>query len=293
MLDEYILGDVTRISPEAPVPVINVKEKKYFLGGAANVSRNIQSIGVNNYLIARIHKNDSVGKHLYSLLKKDKINRKSILEIGNIPTTLKSRILGNSQQICRVDTEGYFKHDKKSYELFDYHLKMYKNVDGIIIQDYGKGFIDSKILQTIVEFAYENNIQTLCDPTIRNVVLYTGVKTFKCNENEIKLLTHENNLKKSIKKISDKFFFEETIVTLGENGCICYVRETDEFINVPTISKEIVDVSGAGDTFAAIYMFGKINKLSTKECLELANKAAGVVVSRLGTSTVSRDDLLR
>lgn len=310
ILDEYIWGDVDRISPEAPVPVVWVKRRTYMPGGAANVANNLRSLG------ARVSVAGVVGKDhnrdiMISHLRKKGINVKAIFTEEKRHTTLKSRVFARNQQIVRVDWEHVHSVNKKTqYKLIDFTYKNIKNFDAVIIEDYGKGVIDIALLTNIVPQVRRLNKIIIVDPKEDNFEQYYGVTAITPNRKEtqnairyLKMRDKQNKFKiykdglittKDIKNAGNAILnhldLECLLVTLGEQGMWIFQKGHDQ--HIPTVAQEVFDVSGAGDTVISTFTLALSCGANKLEAAHIANFAAGIVVSKLGTAVTSRKELL-
>jgi D-beta-D-heptose 7-phosphate kinase/D-beta-D-heptose 1-phosphate adenosyltransferase len=280
ILDKYISGDVNRISPEAPIPVLNINKTFNRLGGAANVANNITAIGANCTLIGKVG-NDNDSKLIINLLKEKNIKNQLIIS-NNYSTISKTRILSSGQQIVRIDNETIEKlNDNEVNEIREF-LKSNK-YDLVIVSDYNKGFINIDIIDLIKSL----DINIIADPKPENISLFKGVHSITPNYKEATAVFNEDNIKKIGKKLIEHLN-SSIIITRGENGVSIFDKSSPEnTIHLPTNSQEVVDVSGAGDTFISVYSIFIALNYSIKDASEIANTACGLVVNKTGTATVS------
>lgn len=297
MLDEYIFGSVSRISPEAPVPVLLEEKRDWSLGGAANVALNCKRIGCNVKLIGIINNSDAAGLKILHILSKNSIDTKNLLKSKNRKTTVKKRIVSNTQQLLRIDNENNEELNKKEFIAIIEKLKETISKESIIlISDYAKGIINNNLIQTITKIALKNHCKILVDPKGKNFEKYKNVNYIKPNYKEYLLmldsyrLSKKNSIIANGKTICNKLSIDGLIITLGEKG-IQFIS-MDEDIFVPAIKKNVYDLTGAGDTVFAFISLGLSVGLKIQECLELANNAASVAISHLKTYAVSLDELL-
>lgn len=288
MIDHYIIGRVTRISPEAPVPILESLEDEYRLGGAANVALNISSLNAKTYLIGVIG-DDSNSSVLMNLLKEKKIDSSLIVEDKSRPTTIKSRITSKKQQIVRVDREVTSPISKT---IEDKIISNFKNIvseiDALIIEDYNKGLLTERVITSVIEIAKANNIIITVDPKVENFFTYKGVTVFKPNLAELaKNMNHNITNDQDLQTIAWKLFKEikarYLVVTLGEKGMLIFEHDKNIF-SLPTYAREVFDVSGAGDTVISTLTLALTLTDSVLESAIIANHAAGVVCGKLGTS---------
>ena len=293
MLDEYISGDAKRLSPEAPVPIINVKDNVSKIGGAGNVALNLLGLGIKTILVGEIG-DDNSGEILKNLFKENGIPTKHLIKKKG-STTTKTRIISGQQQMVRLD------HDELSTGPNQIELKKILKListgpSAIIISDYAKGFLTAPILKKIIHTANTKKIPVLVDPKGKSLEKYRGATVITPNKKEAYLLANltdkdEKLLDTSLKKIIKKYDFNFIAMTQGEDG-IKYItkNKVEEF---PTKdSEQVFDVSGAGDTVIATLSASIIADLPLKDSFELANLAAGIVVRQIGTMPIDQNELL-
>ncbi|MEF3254174.1 MAG: D-glycero-beta-D-manno-heptose-7-phosphate kinase [Deferribacterales bacterium] len=292
MLDIFVYGDVSRISPEAPVPVVNVKHEKKIPGGAANVALNLSELGIKTSLIGLIG-NDEDGKFLENYLNNHDIS--TFLLTDGRPTTLKTRIIANNQQVVRIDREvAHHLTDKKIDKVIEFVKKHIDDFDGIIISDYNKGVITKKLVKRLSDLCFENNKIITVDPKPENFFYYKGVTTLTPNNKEASAATginikDENSLLKCGKYILNKLKSKSLVITRGPKGMTIFEENNTE--TLPALAKEVYDVTGAGDTVISILTAGLSAGISLRESAIISNIAAGIVVGKIGTATVSYDEL--
>lgn len=299
MLDQYILGKVNRISPEAPVPVLDLNERSFKLGGAANVALNVKSLGAEVSLIGVIG-NDRHGSLLKSQLEKASIADTLVID-DNRKTTCKTRIIAQNQHLLRIDEESL---DEIDQDLADHilanaeEIHRAKKVDLIIFQDYNKGCLSPYLITEVIKWAKKNNVKTALDPKVNNIDYYKGVDFFKPNLKEIRnILKREfqitlkdlNEAAENIRKILNS---TTILVTLSAQGIFIYSDKKGQII--PTYTKEIVDVSGAGDSVLAVcallYLLGEA---SSKEIGKIANYTGAAVCKISGVGIITKDLILQ
>jgi len=301
MLDRFIWGKVSRISPEAPVPVVLVDQRDgsetFCLGGAGNVAHNIHSLG-GKVLLCGLVGDDEMGRRVIEELSNKGITNKIFVEEGR-QTTVKTRIFANQQQVVRIDRET-LAHPKAniSQDLSDFIHKKIKDFDGIIISDYGKGFLSGPLIQTLIRKAKEVGKLILVDPKLRNFKFYKGATVVTPNAKEaseasrIPLIDHLS-IERIGKRLLKELGCKALVITRGEEGMTLFEPQKKP-IDVPTEGKEVFDVTGAGDTVIATMALalGVGRNVSLKEAAILSNYAAGVVVGKMGTATVTKEELL-
>ena len=300
MIDSYLFGSVERISPEAPVPIVDITKKINKLGGAANVATNIKNLGGNPILCSVIG-NDSNGKILISLLEKLDITHKYIYKSENRITTDKTRIIGNNHQMLRIDEEIKTDlHDDK-YELLSLINKIFdeNKIDCVLFQDYDKGVIDSFIIDTVTEISNNLNIPILVDPKKKNFSHYKNIKLFKPNLKEfrdgIDIKTNDRNeLLKQGSEILHSRGIEIVFVTLSEDGIFVSYKNNNNTINkiIPGTKRDVVDVSGAGDTVLSVLSM-LINDMKIEEIAKIANLAGGIVCEEVGVIPIDKVKLMK
>ena len=298
MLDQFIWGKVNRISPEAPVPVVHVTHESAYPGGAANVARNLSDFGLSVH-VGGILGNDANGNSLLRLLEAAGISTQAILPLTGFPTIIKTRIIARHQQVVRVDREE--KHQLTSHDLEQLHprlLEAMSQVNAVILEDYGKGFITQELVSEIVALAKRKEVVLAVDPNPDNPLDWSGVTVVKPNRQEayaaagVPFAEDEASLFAAGNRLLDKWQIPYLLVTLGEEGMILF-HPPEKPYHTPTRAREVFDVSGAGDTAIAFFTAALAAGLSGAEAAEIANHAAGVVVGKLGTATLSPEELTR
>ncbi len=295
ILDEFIWGKVSRISPEAPVPVVWVDKESFMPGGASNVANNIASLGAKVELVGVIG-NDHRGRILKDELKKGGVGTDGIMQDRSRPTTLKSRVIAHKQQIVRIDKESVSSVNKKTMSrIAKYIRKRINKVDILIIEDYGKGAITPELLTEIVPLAKRHKKTIAVDPKEENFSYYKGVTVITPNADEaaratgIKL-TDNASIEKAGKKILSKLNCSMALITLGERGMALFKRK-EKPTYIPTIAQDVYDVSGAGDTVVGTFSLALACGANGSEAAYIANYAAGIVVGKVGIAVVDRDEL--
>ena len=296
MVDKYIHGSVSRISPEAPVPVIEVKDEVEKLGGAGNVINNIVSLGGNVKVIGCIGK-DSAGDFIMNYFKDDHINVSYLKQYSQISTIIKTRVVSKNQQFLRIDEE------KKDPILSEYlsYLKnnlreIFLDVDVLIISDYAKGAVTNESASLLIKYAKENNIPVIVDPKGKDYAKYYGATICTPNLKELsdvinEKIETEDDITVSGQNLCKKFDIDHLILTRSEKG-ISAIDKNGIKEDFPAIAKDVIDVSGAGDTVVATISLLLALNFSISDICKLANLAASVVVSKFGTATVSLNELI-
>ncbi|HPZ07141.1 MAG TPA: D-glycero-beta-D-manno-heptose-7-phosphate kinase [Candidatus Eremiobacteraeota bacterium] len=290
MLDKYIYGDVDRISPEAPVQVVNVKKEKYVLGGAANVASNVASLGCKTSICGVIGK-DEAGKILISCLEEKKINRDMVVTDKLKISTQKIRIVGQSQQLLRIDYENtIYISPAVEEEIIKKLMEKISLYDVIIISDYAKGTITNYITATIIK----NNNKVIVDPKPKHKEFYKGAYLITPNLKEASAMSGiEGEDENSISSIGQHLLEEmnsHILITCGARGMYLFKKDR-EFYRLPTKAKEVYDVTGAGDTVIATIASSLSSGATLREASYIANYAAGIVVGKSGTASTAVEEI--
>ncbi len=302
MLDEFIWGKVSRISPEAPVPVVEVQSESSFPGGAANVARNLREFSSTADVMGLIGE-DSAGQRLRNLLDCAGIGMAGVIADSSRPTIMKTRIIARQQQVVRVDREH--KHPLTA-ELEEDFLQQFENlmerVDAVILQDYGKGFFSQQLVDRMVKLARRSNTIITADVNPHNPIRWSGMDAVKPNRSEafaaagIPLVepedpaTADRALLEVGSKLRKDWNCDALLVTLGEQGMMLFDDKGEPY-HTPTRAQEVFDVSGAGDTAIALFTLVLTVGGSAREAAEISNHASGVVVGKLGTATLTPQEL--
>jgi rfaE bifunctional protein kinase chain/domain len=295
MLDGYFWGDVKRISPEAPVPVLEVGEEFFRFGGAANVALNIAALGGIPIPIGVIG-DDNYGAIFSSLLNDSKISADGIFIDESRPTTTKTRVIADSQHVVRIDKESKeYLNSKIEGKVFDYFKKNINDLDGIILQDYNKGVLTESLITKIVDEANEKNKLITVDPKFDNFWNYKNVTVFKPNrkEAEEKLglkITSSKDVSFAGSKLLEKLNAQYVLLTLGEEGIAVFKKGKEEK-RMPTKARKVADVSGAGDTVISTLTLSLAAGADILEASYLANYAGGIVCGEVGIVPVDKEKL--
>lgn len=281
MLDRFISGDVNRISPEAPVPILEVRNESCFLGGAANVAKNLANLSSSIYLSGRVG-NDEEAAIIRRMLYESGIE--SLIVSNDKRTTVKTRLVSGNQQIARVDKEEFDSSKEVSDALISKINKLIHCFDAIIVEDYNKGLISNYFLDKLFAICPENLIVTL-DPNPKNEIdLKRGFHTIKPNLTEARRYSKEKDIGADLKNK----WGSRVLITMGERGALLYNGDKEAVI--PSLKREVYDVSGAGDTFIAVYTLCLCSGLEPEESAGIANFASGIVVSKKGTSPIEKHE---
>ncbi len=296
MVDQFVWGEVSRISPEAPVPVVEVHNETLLLGGAANVANNLRDLGVKVTLCGTLGKDD-MGRTFQDLARARGIDCQTI-SLEDAPTILKTRIIARGQQVVRVDRESNGKpKEPESRSLEVMAGKVAQSVDGIIVSDYAKGVVSARLMQILTSVSETRSIPLLVDPKPSNVGLYNGVTVVTPNEKEAEAmagisLAEGAGLQEIADRIKVASNAKGVLITRGKHGMALW-GEDGSIFTIPTMAREVFDVTGAGDTVIATMALGVVAGLDLPMAAYLANLAAGIAVGKVGTATVSLDELVQ
>ena len=297
MLDRYVWGNVNRISPEAPVPVVEVTRETVRFGGAANVAENVASLGASAIVVGIIGR-DEHARLLTSLLTERGVDISKVLEVDDRPTTTKTRIIAHSQQIVRADREDLrpLSADTES-RLVELITEAVKSTDVLVISDYGKGVVSERTLAAVLDQVHEEGKLTCVDPKESHFGRYAGVTAITPNQKEaagaVGFGIHsEDDLLEAGWELRKKLGAECVIITRGEDGMSLFVKES-EHIHLPTVAREVFDVTGAGDTVVGVLAVALAAGATMVEAAVVANHAAGLVIREIGTASVTIEEIAR
>lgn len=293
MLDVYLRGDVDRISPEAPVPVVRVRDRTEALGGAANVAQNVAAIGAQVELVAAIGR-DRSGERVRTLLAALGADARGLVEIDR-PTTTKTRVVARGQQVVRVDEEvDADLHGPEVDALLLAARRAIDDADALVIEDYNKGVLTETIIREAIQVARARAIPIIVDPKYRNFFAYAGATMFKPNRRELEAalgaavdLDHPEALPAVLQRLGA----ERLLLTLSERG-MALIDPDGTIHRIPTTAREVFDVVGAGDTVTAYLAAMLAGGATPVEAAIIANDAAGIQVGKAGAATVTPDELL-
>lgn len=293
MLDDYIYGTVERISPEAPVPVVNVKEEKFVLGGAANVVNNLASLGAKTICFGVIG-NDANGERLLGAFADKKIDVSGLIRDKERTTIVKRRIIGSNQQLLRIDWEDITPISTfLEYALLRNIESKIDELDAVILSDYDKGVLTPMVAKEIVKMCRDRGKIVTVDPKPKNAMNYYGATSMTPNRKEAKEclgMERATNMEEVGKELKEKLKLDNLLLTRSEEGMSLFIE--DKIVNIPTFAKDVYDVTGAGDTVISVFTLAAASGVSWHEAAKIANTAAGVVVGKMGTSTVTKDEIL-
>lgn len=297
MLDAYLRGGVFRVSPEAPVPIVSLDKQEDRLGGAANVALNLVSLGAKA-IICSVIGNDKDGNRLVELLAEQGISSEGIVQSENRKTTVKTRVIGNNQQLLRIDAEQT--DDINSIEENQIIAKIQnlieQGIDALIFEDYNKGVLTQNVIEKIIQMCQENQIVTTVDPKKTNFLAYKGVTLFKPNLKELKegldvhfSIENKSDFENAVLQLEQILQNEITFITLSEHG-VFIKNEADKFY-IPAYLRNIADVSGAGDTVISVATLCLTLGLPISEIAEIANLAGGLVCEKSGVVSIELPQL--
>ncbi|MFH1612843.1 MAG: D-glycero-beta-D-manno-heptose-7-phosphate kinase [bacterium] len=295
LLDKFIWGEVSRISPEAPIPIVKVTKESYMPGGAGNVANNIASLGGIAFLCGVIGQ-DEDAQILKKELSKNSINYNGLIIDSSRPTIVKTRIIAHNQQIVRFDKEKVenVNHSIQK-KILEYIISLIKEVDGVIIEDYGKGIITQNLLKNVLSLCKANKKIITVDPKINYFNYYKEVDTITPNQSEAEQITgikiiDEKSLYKVGEKILKKLNCQSVLITRGDKGMVLF-EKNGSITSVSTMAQEVYDVSGAGDTVISCFTLALVSGADKKQATYISNYAAGVVVGKLGVATVNKEEI--
>jgi len=302
MLDEFVWGKVKRISPEAPVPVVEVTGESFYPGGAANVARNLREF-VGHVAVVGMFGSDRGGRQLRELMEEQKIETKSAVEDPGFPTIVKTRIIARNQQVVRVDREQLRSPTPVQVTAIVRNVqRQLPKTDAIIFEDYGKGFLAGELVRRICGDALAAGKIVTGDPNPHHPIEWKSVTAVKPNRNEAFLAAglssidpapdpmKDKPLLKAGEILLEKWQTKLVLITLGEQGMMLFERGKKPH-HIPTKARQVFDVSGAGDTAIALFTLALCCEATSVEAAEIANHASAVVVGKVGTATVTPEEL--
>ena len=296
IVDHFIYGNVSRISPEAPVPVVNVQKESLLLGGSANVLHNLHGLGARG-TICGIIGTDFIGEQFLTLLDDIDFPTDGVVRSPDRPTTKKTRIIAQNQQIVRFDREQAKPLTEESlqtmFDFLDAHLGKFQ---AVVVSDYNKGVICAPLMDHLRPLLQKHNIPMIVDPKPGHPEFFKGATIITPNNLETKLMSgmdisDSDSLLAAAGKLKQEIGSEAVLITRGEEG-MALLSGKEPLFCIPTVAREVYDVTGAGDTVIATLAMGLAVGLSHKEAATLANYAAGIVVGKVGTATTSKEELL-
>ncbi|NWF52319.1 MAG: D-glycero-beta-D-manno-heptose-7-phosphate kinase [Nitrospirae bacterium] len=295
ILDRYIWGKVNRISPEAPVPIVEVTNEDFLLGGAANVANNIMALGGHSTIVG-VTGADRAGDVLIDLLDKKGIKCEGIFRCSR-PTTVKTRVIAHNQQVVRFDKEDKKKLEGKVLkDTLGYIRGILHEHDAVIISDYKKGVVSRELIKEVLKNSKNHNVFVSVDPKVGHFHLYKNVSLITPNLTEASVasgivIEDEKSLILAGKKLLKKLLCDAVLITKGEQGMTLFER--DKVAHIPTITRDVYDVTGAGDTVIAAFTIAYVSGANMEEAAVIANHAAGIVVGKIGTAVATTEEILK
>ena len=296
VLDHYIWGKVSRISPEAPVPVVNVTRENLLLGGATNVVNNIHVLGgcVN---VCGVIGDDEAGRQLLHLLRTQGIGTDGLIVDSARPTTIKTRIIAHSQQVVRFDRESKVRIERDTHkQIFDFVKQQVKEgINAIVLSDYCKGVVTSDLVRDIVKLAKRNKVIVSVDPKVSHFGMYSGVTILTPNINEASIgskieIDDDESLLKAGTLLLKRLKCDAVLITRSEQGMSLF-EHGGRVTHIPTVARDVFDVTGAGDTVISTLTLAMASGASMVDAAKISNYAAGIVVGVMGTATVKPEEL--
>ena len=294
MLDRYLIGETERLSPEAPVPVVTVKERHAALGGAANVASNVSAMGATCLLVGAVG-DDGDGSTIRQELAVARLDDRYVMSVAGRPTTSKTRIIARSQQIVRIDDEvEALLEGQDLARLTRVAREALADADALLLEDYNKGALAPGLISAVMELARRRGIPIVVDPKFRQFFEYAGATVFKPNRRELEsALGAAVDLQDgdALPKVLSRLKVDNLLVTLGPDGMVLVTKDGAS-VHIPSIARRIYDVSGAGDTVTAWMGTALAAGAAVREAAQLANYAAGVEVGKPGVATVTPEEVL-
>lgn len=296
MIDRYIWGSVTRISPEAPVPVVNVTKETVLLGAAANVVNNIHALG-GAVGVCGVIGSDDAGRQLVHLLRAQGIHTEGLMVEQGRPTTIKTRVIAHNQQVVRFDRETKDSIERKTHqEIYEFVKDRIRNgLDAIVLSDYCKGVVTKALVRDIVRLARKNGTIVSVDPKVAHFGMYRGVTILTPNTKEASTgaridIEDDRSLLRAGSSLLRRLKCDAVLITRGEQGMSLFERG-GRTTHIPTVAQEVFDVTGAGDTVISVLTLAMAAGASMPDAARISNYAAGIVVGIVGTATVRPEEL--
>ncbi len=293
MLDKSIWGRVSRISPEAPVPIVHVTSESFIPGGAANTVNNLNALGANVF-VAGVIGDDNIGRKLTIELKDERIDTHGLIIDQQRPTTLKTRVISQNQQIVRIDKESRKGiNDSITDQILDYINGVMDDIDAIIISDYGKGVITHKLLESL---AYRGDDKVIVvDPNMKNFLDYNNITVFISNQQDASralgiTIINETSLRNMGHRLINRIDCDAVIITRGKEGMSLF-EKNGNLTHIPAVAREVFDITGVSDTVTSTFTLALTSGADMVEATKLANYAASIVIGKVGTATVSREEI--
>jgi D-beta-D-heptose 7-phosphate kinase/D-beta-D-heptose 1-phosphate adenosyltransferase len=295
IMDEYIWGNVSRISPEAPVPVVDVQDQTKMLGGAANVLNNIISLG-GRAILCGVIGNDPTGREILERLKTTGSATRGIVVEQKRPTSIKTRIIAHNQQVVRFDRESRKGIESESRDKLLRIVQEHRGeIDAVLVADYGKGVVSEALMKSLRGLLTDMSVPLAVDPKTGNFECYRGVDVITPNHYEAGAFSRieimdEDTLVRAGRQMLDELDCGTVLVTQGKDGMTLF-EKNGEISHIPTVAKKVFDVTGAGDTVISTFCLGLASGMDMKSAAVISNFAAGIVVGEVGTTTVKVDEL--
>lgn len=295
IVDEYIWGEVTRISPEAPVPVVDITQETKMLGGAANVINNIASLG-GRPVLCGVTGDDPMGREILEKIKKLGLTTEGIILLSDRPTSIKTRVVAHNQQVVRFDRERRSQVPSETIgRILDFIGQMRDSLHAVIVADYGKGVISGELMTGLRDLVRDSEVVVAVDPKTGNFDYYHGIDVITPNHHEAGAfcqmeIVDEKSLIESGKRMLRELDCRSVLITQGKDGMTLF-EKGGEISHIPTVARKVFDVTGAGDTVISALSLGLASGLDLKSAAVISNIAAGVVVGEVGTSTVKVGEL--
>jgi rfaE bifunctional protein kinase chain/domain len=296
MLDHYIWGIVSRISPEAPVPVVNVTKESVLLGAATNVVNNVHTLG-GKVSVCGVIGHDEAGRQLVHMLRMQGIHTDGLIVEDGRPTTIKTRVIAHSQQVVRFDRETKVGIERDTYRRIFEYIRQQEDIglDAIVLSDYSKGVVTKDLVRDIVKLAKKKGIIVSVDPKVNHFGIYSGVTILTPNTKEASIgakieIEDDKSLFKAGALLLKRLKCNAVLVTRGEHGMSLFERG-GRVTHIPTVAQEVFDVTGAGDTVISTLTLAMAAGAGMVDAARLSNYAAGIVVGVVGTATVKPDEL--
>ncbi|MBA3258898.1 MAG: D-glycero-beta-D-manno-heptose-7-phosphate kinase [Gemmatimonadales bacterium] len=294
MIDRYLIGDTERLSPEAPVPVVSVRERHAALGGAANVAANVVALGATCHLVGVVG-DDADGAAIRQELAVGRMADRHVVTVAGRPTTSKTRIIARAQQIVRIDDEvETLLEGQDLARLVSAAREALADADALLLEDYNKGALAPGLIAAVLEVAKRRGIPVVVDPKYRQFFEYAGATVFKPNRRELESALGaavELRDSRALPEVLARLQVDNLLVTLGPEGMLLVIKDGSS-IHIPSIARQVFDVSGAGDTVTAWMGAALAAGATIREAAQLANYAAGVEVGKPGVATVSPEEVL-
>lgn len=296
MLDTFLWGEVSRISPEAPVPVVEVQAESQLLGGSANVANNVAGLG-GQVVVSGVVGNDSAGHKLVELFQCNNIGTDGLIFEDGRPTTTKTRVIARNQQVVRFDREWRAPlQDSSTKEILSFLRKNLTAVDALIVSDYAKGVVTKVLLDNLRTIVTDIPVPVMVDPKVQHIDYYRSFTMVTPNHHEAENMSgiqirDEESLVRVGQSLLRRLECKTLLITRGREGMSLF-HQDGTIHHIPTLARHVYDVTGAGDTVIATMTLAMVAGLSAQEAALLANLAAGIVVGEVGTAAVSREQLL-